>query len=112
MRVLVCGGRDYQDDAKLSAWLDARREKITVIIQGGAAGADHLALRWAFRNGVPCITVHAQWDHYGKAAGPIRNTWMLLHCRPDRVVAFPGGSGTKNMIEQAEAEGVKVVRAD
>jgi hypothetical protein len=33
---------------------------------------------------------------------------MLVYGKPQLVVAFPGGGGTANMVEQAEAAGVKV----
>ena len=33
---------------------------------------------------------------------------MLAEGKPDLVVAFPGGAGTANMIEQARAAGVRV----
>jgi hypothetical protein len=44
------------------------------------------------------------------AAGPIRNARMLEEGKPDIVIAFPGGRGTANMIEQAHAAGVEVVQ--
>lgn len=47
---------------------------------------------------------------YNAAAGPMRNAAMLAKYKPHRVVAFPGGDGTKNMIELAEREGVEVRR--
>lgn len=45
------------------------------------------------------------------AAGHIRNTQMLVECKPDLVVAFEGGKGTANMVRQAEAAGVRVLKA-
>lgn len=52
--------------------------------------------------------VHANWEAFGAAAGPVRNRWML-DLEPDLVIAFPGGKGTKNMIEQAKKRGVPVM---
>ena len=43
-----------------------------------------------------------------KAAGPIRNKWMLDDAHPDLVVSFYGGRGTANMIKQAREAGVEV----
>jgi hypothetical protein len=34
---------------------------------------------------------------------------MLMEGKPDLVVAFPGGRGTANMIEQARKAGVEVL---
>jgi hypothetical protein len=78
-----------------------------VIIEGGARGADTMARKWAANWGCDCITEKADWDKYGRKAGPIRNREMMKH-KPDLVVAFPGGAGTADMIEVAEAAGVTV----
>jgi UDP-N-acetylmuramoylalanine-D-glutamate ligase len=43
---------------------------------------------------------------HGNAAGPIR---MLKEGKPNYVVAFPGGPGTRDMVNKAKAAGVPVV---
>lgn len=91
-RVLVCGGRDYKDFATVRAWLDPM--PISVVIEGGASGADLMARNWAVQNGVPVETFDAEWEKHGRAAGPIRNRRMLEEGKPDVIVAFPGGRGT------------------
>lgn len=111
MRILVTGGRDYSDQARLFAELDAIHAKrpITVLVHGRAKGADTLADLWCEINGVPCIGMRASWSVYGKGAGSIRNGWMLKFAGPiDAVVAFPGGRGTANMVKQAEAKGIYI----
>jgi hypothetical protein len=110
MRVLVCGGRDYADRAKVFATLDAIHAEtpITMLIQGGARGADKLGFYWACERKVLGCQFNARWDLYGKRAGPIRNGEMLTEGKPDLVVAFSGGSGTANMTSQARAAGVEV----
>jgi hypothetical protein len=111
MRVLVCGGRDYADYETLSATLENghARERISLIVHGGAKGADCLAGVWAFRRGVKCEVFPADWDKDGRAAGPIRNIRMLRESKPDIVLAFPGGKGTAHMISIARKAGVAVV---
>ena len=112
MKVLVCGGRDFTDQAAVSSALDAMLKyhpKVS-IIEGGAAGADMRARIWAENNSISCITFRADWKTHGKAAGPIRNRRMLEEGKPDLVLAFSGGRGTENMISQAEKAGVKVIR--
>ena len=103
---LVCGGRDFQDAELLHGILDDR--PVTAIVQGGARGADSLASRWAKRNGIPDIKVDANWDFYGKKAGGLRNGWMLNFIKVDIVLAFPGGTGTANMVKRAEAANIPV----
>lgn len=106
MRVLVTGGRNYTDVERIYSALDALG--VTLLIHGGASGADTEAGRWADFHGVPCMVFPAPWAHHGRAAGPIRNGWMLEYGRPDLVVAFPGGRGTANMVKQARDRGVEV----
>ena len=111
-RVLVCGGRDFADYERLDAVLDwlHERHRFTALIQGEARGADRMAGEWADARGVECLRFPADWDKHGRRAGPIRNRQMLVEGRPDLVVAFPGGRGTANMIEQAEKAGVRVIK--
>jgi hypothetical protein len=109
--VLVCGGRHYRDDKALRRVLDAAlRTGPLVIIEGGARGADRLAREWAKDRGVVCATFPADWDAHGPSAGPIRNRQMIDEGRPQMVLAFPGGRGTADMIRQAQAAGVLVVK--
>lgn len=106
MRVLVCGGRDFQENYVLTRVLDTF--DITVLIEGGATGADQLARAWALSNRVPNETYKANWARYGKAAGPLRNQRMLDEGKPDTVIAFPGGKGTADMVRRARKAGVPV----
>lgn len=106
-RVLVCGGRNYADTGAIKRALAPLEPKC--IIQGGARGADLLAARWAAGQGIPVIEVQAQWQRYGKRAGYLRNKWMLDLCAPDLIVAFPGGAGTKIMIDLAVEAGLPVM---
>jgi hypothetical protein len=115
MIVLVCGGRRFavnnrQEGEMLNRTLNTlhRAKKITKLIHGGAKGADTHAGRWAHRNRVPVEVFYPDWDRYGKKAGHIRNGEMLEVGKPDIVVAFPGGAGTENMCQQADAAGVQV----
>lgn len=110
MRVVVCGGRDFDDWEVVKVVLGAIHtfEPITELIEGGATGADLLARMWAeWEADVPVTTVRAEWRKYGKRAGIIRNAKMA-DMRPDLVIAFPGGRGTQNMIMQARSRGIQV----
>lgn len=110
MKVLVCGGRNYRDRQRVFAELLSLhlRIPITLVIHGGASGADGLAHSWAERFGVQSKVFQAAWDKHGKAAGPIRNSQMLLE-NPDLVLAFPGGRGTADMVNKAKNAGVQVL---
>jgi hypothetical protein len=82
------------------------------IVEGGARGADLMAKHWATLNNVPVEEYKADWDQYGKAAGPIRNKQML-DTGIDVVIAFPRGraTGTKHMMKIARETGVEVIEA-
>lgn len=108
MRVLVCGGRNYHNYTFVKSVLDDLPKEGLVIIQGGARGADSLALDWSKENNVSYETFPADWVAYGKSAGFIRNKEMLTHGKPDLVIAFPGGKGTENMIAQAKKADIDV----
>lgn len=98
--MLVCGGRSYENRPKVFGVLDAIHSKtpISVIVSGGARGADRLAEEWAAQRLVECRIYKPNWRKFGKAAGPMRNMAMLSKEQPDLVVAFPGGPGTANMV--------------
>jgi hypothetical protein len=83
-----------------------------VVIAGGARGADTLAVEWAKEREVMVEVYMAEWDQFGRKAGPIRNQRMLDEGKPDLVVAFPGGRGTAGMIALAEKAGVEVAQID
>jgi len=110
--VLVCGGRNFNDAMTLGSWLGGihKKQGIDVLIEGGAPGADFMAREFARWAGIPVETYPADWS-LGKAAGPIRNLQMLEEGRPDLVVAFEGGAGTRNMVKQARRAGIEVITA-
>jgi predicted dinucleotide-utilizing enzyme len=111
-RVLVCGGRDYADKAKVYQTLDgflSDNPSVLHIIHGAARGADSLASQWAKDRGVTEIAYPADWKAYGKQAGYIRNKQMLDEGKPDLVLAFPGGAGTAMMVRIARAARVKTI---
>jgi len=107
MKLLVCGGREFNDKEAAFRVLDAIHAKrpITLIISGGARGADKIAEEWADARGVAKSIKPAQWDVYGRSAGPRRNIEMLKEC-PDGVLGFPGNKGTAHMIQISKEAGV------
>lgn len=110
-RILVCGGRDYNDQAMVFGALDMQAEQgpINAIIQGDCpTGADKLARMWAISRNEHYDCYPADWRAHGKAAGPIRNQRMLDEAKPTKVFAFPGGRGTADMVRRAKAAGVPV----
>lgn len=110
-RILVCGGRDFGNLALLEhtlAIVHARRG-ISLIIEGGALGADRMAREWAIKAGVPSQTYEADWKALGRCAGPVRNALMITDGKPDAVIAFKGNNGTRDMIKKAQKAGIPVM---
>ena len=113
MRVLVCGGRDFDDVGLMISALDRlhTEKSFTVVIHGNARGADRMADAWARYRGVPREPYElpqGEWDELGKKAGPLRNQRMLDEGKPDLVVAFPGGGGTKDIVRRAVKAGLSI----
>ena len=111
MKVLVTGGRDYADETRVGAEL-ARlysNDKFLEVAHGDARGADTLAANWCRRYSIPCTAFPANWKAYGKAAGVIRNQEMLDEFKPDIVLAFPGGRGTRNMVSIARRAEIDII---
>ena len=92
MRVLVCGGRDYQGDVTCLDQID-----ISILIHGDCRGADKHAAEYVMSKGIHAAGIPALWDFYNKPAGYKRNAAMLL-LLPEYCVAFPGGRGTQMMV--------------
>ena len=111
-KLLVCGGRDYTDKEAVWNLLDRAHAKfnITHLIHGDAKGVDRLAGEWANARGVQEVSCPANWARFKNAAGPIRNQYMA-ELDPNALIAFPGGKGTKNMVEQAARHGITVYSA-
>lgn len=110
MRVIVCGGRHFNNIAFVWRSLDKLHAvtPITELLHGAATGADLSAKEWAMtKPGIKRFKSKADWKKHGPAAGPIRNSHMLTW-KPDMVVAFPGGKGTADMVSKARQAGIPV----
>ena len=120
MRILVCGGRNYYKYSVVKDTLEDLlpvEETPVVIIAGGAGGADFLAKVFALDEYGDCVSIGyeeypADWKLFGKRAGMLRNQQMLDEGKPNLVVAFPGGSGTTDMVKRAKNAGVKVMEVN
>jgi YspA, cpYpsA-related SLOG family len=102
MRLLVCGDRNWDDFRAVKR--EIKRRMPEVVIEGEAPGADTMARLAAEELGIPVLPFPAQWEKFGRAAGPIRNTQMLDEGRPTEMIGFHSNinksRGTKNMMQQ------------
>ena len=107
MRVLICGDRNWTDREKIKRRIiQLCLPPGSTIIHGGARGADVIAGEIGKSMGFEVIEFRADWEKYGKAAGPIRNKQMLDKGKPDLVIGFHSdifkSKGTKNMLIQSQ----------
>ena len=107
IRVVIAGCRDYENYKAAKRFIDiclsnVRKENNIVIVSGGARGADAIGERYAKENGFAVEKYLADWEKYGKSAGPIRNKQMAEIA--DYVICFwnEKSKGTKSMIDFAK----------
>lgn len=109
MRTIIAGSRGCKDPQVLRQAILRVPWPISVVISGGAPGADLLGEAWAREAGLPLEVYPAPWGKMGKAAGRWRNTQMLQVA--DALVALWDGQspGTAHMIRIATAAGKPVL---
>lgn len=111
MRVLVCGDRNWRDWEPIRRALSALPSG-TTIVHGDCRGADKMAGLVAKQLGFRVRAYPANWEAYGRRAGPVRNAHMLVEWEPELVLAFhpnlAESRGTIDMVRQARAAGVPV----
>ena len=105
-RIAVIGSRDFDDYGKLESVLESHLP--AVLVSGGAEGADALAERLAQERGLTIDVIPADWQRYGRGAGPIRNKQIVESA--DLVIAFWDGKsrGTRSALAHADKVGVPV----
>ena len=106
LKVIVCGDRNSSTSFKEFITFELRSLPAhSIVVNGGCKGIDSFAHKIAVDIGLEVRTYPANWDIYGKGAGPIRNKQMLTMENPDLVLAFhpdiEDSKGTKNMIMQS-----------
>ena len=126
MRVIIAGGRDFNDFKLLESNInkifkqlsDEKLISIYVnesnieIICGKARGADTLGEQFAKEYKLSIKYFPADWNTYGKSAGYRRNAEMANYAKEDNgvLIAFWDGKskGTKHMIDLAKSNNIRV----
>jgi len=109
MKTIIAGSRDIVDYGLVKEAMNRIPWEVSEIVSGKAKGVDSLGERWASENNISIKSFPADWETYGKSAGPIRNAQMAKYA--DALVAIWDGKsrGTSNMINEAKELGLKVV---
>lgn len=117
--ILVCGSRNGAAFGEVERAMDLARRHLAMlghtfdhVVVGSRKGVDGRAFEWAVRAEIASTVVPAMWrtGERGKGEGPIRNRRMLALFRPENVLAFPGGTGTEDMVAAAKLAHVPVWR--
>jgi hypothetical protein len=75
MHVAVVGSREFPRLDAVEKFV-GKLKPGTTVVSGGARGVDQAAATAARKRGLPVVEMLADWNQYGKAAGPIRNGWI------------------------------------
>ena len=117
MKVLVTGSRHWTNAALIREEL-ALLSPGSIVIHGGARGADAIADAIAKELGLTVREYRADWLEHGLAAGPMRNSDMLraehdeCDVKVDYVLAFTKpdtkSPGTADMKRKAFGKGIRI----
>lgn len=114
MKVIIAGGRQLpisenkiwlvSDAIHKSGWKD----QITEIVSGGCRGIDLAGEQFADDYKIPVKRFMPDWEHEGKAAGPIRNSQMANYA--DALILIWDGSskGSADMLKKARAKNLLI----
>jgi predicted Rossmann fold nucleotide-binding protein DprA/Smf involved in DNA uptake len=110
-RLAVVGSRHCTDQDLVEIYILMLHEQLgerLSLVSGAAKGVDTLARISADKYGIPIKEFPADWNKYGRAAGPIRNKQLVQSS--DAVLAFvaPTSKGTRNTISLAQERGLPV----
>lgn len=112
MKLIIAGSRNYDhgfieliDIALDMLGLECPEEAVS----GGCRGIDKLGEGWAVWHDIPIKSFPANWEKYGRSAGPRRNQQMANYADAALVI-YDGNpeSGSANMINQMKKLGKPV----
>lgn len=101
----VVGSRNYRDwddfKKRVNDWIE-KKGMPTIIVSGGARGADSMAERFADERKIAIEVLPPDYNTYGRYAPLQRNSQIARLCT--HLLAFPShkGSGTQDTIAKAK----------
>ena len=116
MKLIIAGSRQITDKEFVINVIDETVKRlnldVTEVIEGECRGPDLFGKEWANRHGIPVNEFPADWEKYGRRAGPIRNSEMAKV--GDMLIAFlsKGSIGTQDMINKMRAKGKPICIVD
>lgn len=111
MKLAIVGSREFENYDILCAEVAKiqKKQKIDLIVSGGAKGADSLAKKYAALNRIPLMEFLPDYERCGRYAPLQRNTLIVQNA--NCVLAFVSASskGTWDTIRKAESAGKRVI---
>lgn len=107
MKVIIAGSRSIVSLGVVNKAVKDSGFNITEIVSGHAKGTDKLGEQYGLLNQIPVKVFPADWDKYGKAAGPMRNRKMADYADAAIIVWDGVSKGTKHMIYEMNIRGKK-----
>lgn len=108
MRTIIAGSREGITKEQVYKTIEDSGFDISAVLCGEARGVDNYGKQWALERGIEVISYPADWDKYGKAAGPIRNKLMAENAEALIAVWDGYSRGTSHMINLARSMGLEV----
>src|SRR5574337_486757 len=111
VRVIVCGSRRWHDRQRIADRLGDLPPD-SVIVHGGARGADRSAEQEAQKWGLLVEAHLPRYDLHGAKRAPLIRNIDMAELGADLCIAFWDGrsTGTAHMIEKAREQGIPVER--
>lgn len=108
MKVIIAGSRYPSNKAVLNV-LDSliTNEVEKLILYTSNTGVPGISAHWAEENNKK-VSYYSLNHDQGRAASAVRNRNMLSKESPDLVIAFPGGSGVRDLVKASSSKGVPV----
>lgn len=107
MRTIIAGSRHLGLDDVLVA-MAICPWKVTEVISGGARGVDTAGEVWARINHIPIKRFPADWEKYGRYAGPRRNIQMADYAEAVVIVWDGQSRGALHMLNTAKERGMRL----
>lgn len=101
MKIAIVGSRTFDNYATLENWIlsHVAVESISLVISGGASGADTLGEQFAKKYNIPTKVIRPDWATYGKSAGIVRNAEIVKECEACFIFWDGLSRGTKSNID-------------
>lgn len=109
MKIGIVGSRSFKNLELLKKEMKPFLNRVSLIVSGGAKGADEMAEEWAVSNKIDTEIFYPEFKSFGRGAYRMRNIEIVRNA--DLIIAFWDGKskGTDQTIGIAKKSGVPVM---